>query len=604
MNKTHDIPNDLYQVTRRLAAVAAGREPAETVIKNAALVNVNTGEILPGTDVAAACGRVALVGDASHTVGEGTLVYDAAGAYLTPGFLDGHMHVESGMMTIGEYANAVIPHGTTAVFHDPHEIANVLGAKGVDLMLEGGKGLPLRCFLTMPSCVPAVPRFDDTGAAFSPEIIAEYLDKDGVCGLGEMMNYPGIIGGEDAAHAAVAETLKRGKTVTGHYPISDLRDMNAYISAGISCCHETTLAADALAKMRLGMYVQIREGSAWHDLKELSKAITETRADTRFACLVSDDAHPQTLITRGHMDHIIRRAIECGINPITAIQMATINTAACFGMQRDLGSVSPGKLADMLILSDLEEVRVEKVFANGRLAAENGRMLSPIPRAEIPDYAKHTMNIPRPLTEADFIIQAPAGAVKSDGTVTARVIEVIELRVGTYERHIPMHVINGAVPADPALDVCALAVVERHKNTGLIGRGFVKGFGIKTGAVASTVAHDAHNLMVVGTNARDMAAAANALREAGGGMAAVRDGAVIALLELPIAGLMCEHDARTVAARVATLDAAWKTLGCALGSPFMTMALLALPVIPELRLTARGLVDVTAFEAVGLFLVS
>lgn len=319
----HFCKTPLWECTRTLSAVAMGRLPAETVIRDGNLVNVCTHEILPHTDVAIHSGRIALVGDASGCIGPETRVVDAGGKYLLPGLLDGHIHVESSMLSVGEYARTVIPHGTVGIYYDPHEICNVLGLDGVALMERDAARTPLKAMLTVPSCVPAMPGFEDSGAVVTARDIARQMQRETVVGLGEMMNFPGILQGEAEPHAIVAETLKAGKTVTGHYAAPETgQGLNAYIAAGACCCHESTRAEDALAKMRLGMYAMLREGSAWRDLHEVGRAILEQTVDTRFAVLVSDDAHPATLLRQGHMDHILRRAVEEGIDPITAVQMA------------------------------------------------------------------------------------------------------------------------------------------------------------------------------------------------------------------------------------------------------------------------------------------
>lgn len=590
----------LAEVTQELVAVAQGRKPAEIVIQGGKLVNVNTGELILNTDVAITHGRIALVGNASHTIGENTRVIDAKGCYMVPGFMDGHIHVESSMMSVREYARTVIPCGTTAIYMDPHEIANVLGMDGIRLMIEDGKDVPLRVYTAMPSCVPAAPGFEDTGAAIGPDEIRKAMAWEEVVGLGEMMNFPGVIYGDDSIHQELQATLKADKTITGHYSMPETgAGLNAYISAGIRCCHESVRAEDALAKMRLGMYAQLREGSAWHDVKETVKSITENRIDTRYATLVSDDTHPSTLLSKGHLDHIVRRAIEEGVDPITAIQMVTINVAQCFQMDRDLGSISPGRWADILLISDLTKVKVEKVLINGELVAEEGKMVVEIPPVTYPDFAKQSMHLAHKLKPKDFAVMASNPKAVS---VTARVMEIIEAKVGTYARECKLPVKEGRVQVDLDRDIIKAAVVERHHATGTMGNGFVKGFHLKEGAVASTVAHDGHNLLIVGTNDEDMALAANTLAEAGGGMVAVKNGEVLALLPLPIAGLMSDKKAHEIAAVVEQLDEAWKILGCDLVSPFMTMALLALAVLPELRLTNRGLVDTVNFKFVDLLI--
>ncbi|HCX65391.1 MAG TPA: adenine deaminase [Eubacteriaceae bacterium] len=589
----------LKEVTKELAAVAQGTKPAELVLKNGHLINVNTHEIQKNMDVAIHSGRIALVGKADHTIGEGTQVIDASDRYIAPGFMDGHIHVESSMMTVGEYAKAVLPHGTTTIYMDPHEIANVLGVEGVRLMIEESRNLPLQTYVAMPSCVPATPGFEDAGATITPEDIKEAMQYPEVAGLGEMMNFPGVIYGDDSIHQELYETLDADKIITGHFSMPETgKDLNAYIASGVRCCHESTRAEDALAKMRLGMYAQLREGSAWHDVKETIKSMTENNIESRYATLVSDDTHPNTLITVGHLDHVVRRAIEEGVNPITAIQMVTINVAQCFRMDQDLGTVSPGRWADIVLLEDLTKVTVEKVIANGELVAENKRMLVDIPKTDYPEMAKQSMNLANEISPDDFMIAAPEDKQSS---AVVRVMEIIEAKVGTYERKIDLPIQGGLVQNDLDQDVIKAAVFERHHQTGTKGIGFVKGFHLREGAVASTVAHDSHNLLIVGTNDEDMALAGNTLAECGGGMVAVKNGKVLALLPLPIAGLMCQESAQEVAQKVEALEEAWKDLGCDLVSPFMTMALIALAVLPELRLTHRGYIDTVRFQPVDLY---
>jgi len=587
----------LWEVSKDLSHVAAGRIPADTVIKNTTLVNVCTAELLPNTDVALVKGRIALVGDATHCIGEGTEVIDAKGAYLAPGFLDGHIHVESSMLTVSEYAKAVLAHGTTGIFMDPHEICNVLGLRAVKIMLDEGKQTPLKAMLTTPSCVPAVQGFEDIGSKpVTAADIEETMNWDGVVGLGEMMNFPGINFCNDEVHAIVAATLKAGKIPTGHYSIPETgAGLNGYIASGVRCCHESTRQEDALAKMRLGMYAMLREGSAWKDLHEVAKAITSHKVDSRFACLISDDTHPNTLLAEGHLNHILKRAVEEGIDPIVAIQMVTINTAQCFQLDHDMGSITPGKCADLVLLQDLTDFKVLKTWVDGDLVAKDGKTTVSIPPFTYPDWAKDTMHVGQAITDETFQISA-----ENKDTPTVRVIEVIGGKVGSYERHIPMTAVNGLLEASSEDDILKAFVFERHHATGSFGKGFVKGFGIKKGAMASTVAHDAHNLLVIGSNDADMALAANTLIASKGGMCVVLDGKILGHVALPIAGIMSDRIAEEVAKDVEHMESAWDTLGCTMPSPFMTMALIPLACLPELRLTNRGLVDCTTFEFASL----
>ena len=588
----------LYEVTRTMANVAMGREKADLVIKNARLVNVCTCEIQEGIDVAIAEGRIALVGNADHCIGENTKVIDASGQYIAPGFMDAHIHVESSMISVGEYARAVVPHGTTGIFMDPHEICNVCGPEGIRAMIDDAKRAPLKAMSNVPSCVPAVAGFEDTGSRIGPEEVREMMTWDGIMGLGEMMSFPNVLGAEPNIHGELAETLKADQVITGHYSVPDTgAGLNAYIASGVRCCHESTRAEDVLEKMRRGMYALMRYGSAWHDMPVIIRAILDNHIDDRFACLISDDTHPDTLITEGHLDHIIRCAVKEGLDPVKAIQYVTINPATCFRMDHEMGSVTPGKCADIVFFSDLNDIRITRTIIDGEVVAEDGSMTIEIGKSAFPSAVYHTMHVGSPITPDSFKIAAPAGK----DSVKTRVIEIIPNHVGNYERIIDLKVKNGFVEADPAQDILKMAVFERHHATGTKGCGFLKGFGFKKGAMAQTVAHDAHNLLVAGTNDEDMALAANTLIECGGGLCAVADGKVLALVPLPIAGLMNDLPVEQMADLVSSLSTAWKEMGCVINSPYMTMALIPLACLPELRLTNRGLVDCRTFSFVDLF---
>ena len=588
----------LYEITRTMANVAMGVEKAELVIRNAKLVNVCTAEIQDGIDVAIAEGRIALVGDASHCIGEQTRIIDADGQYIAPGFMDAHIHVESAMVTVGEYARAVVPHGTTGIFMDPHEICNVCGPDGVKAMIEDAGRTPLKAMANVPSCVPAVAGFEDTGSHIGPEEVREMMTWDGIMGLGEMMSFPNVLSAEPNIHGELAETLKADQVITGHFSIPDTgAGLNAYIASGVRCCHESTRAEDVLEKMRHGMYALMRYGSAWHDMPVIIRAILDNNIDDRFACMISDDTHPDTLISDGHLDFIVRCAIKDGLDPIKAIQYVTINPATCFRMDHELGSISPGKCADIVFFDDLNDIRITRTIIDGEIVSENGRMTVDIGEPAFPESVYDTMHVGYPITKDSFKIAAPEGA----GSVKTRVIEIIPNRVGNYERIMELKVKDGFIEADPERDIMKMAVFERHHETGTKGCGFLKGFGFKKGAMAQTVSHDAHNLLVAGTNDEDMALAANTLVECGGGMCAVADGKVLALVPLPIAGLMNDLPVEEMADLISRLDAAWKEMGCVINSPYMTMALIPLACLPELRLTNRGLVDCTTFRFVDLF---
>jgi adenine deaminase len=421
---------------------------------------------------------------------------------------------------------------------------------------------------------------------------------DGIMGLGEMMNFPGVIYGDPDVHGELAETLKADQVITGHYSVPETGPgLNAFIASGVRCCHESTRAEDVLEKMRHGMYALMRSGSAWHDMPVIIRAMIDNKVDDRYACLISDDTHPDTLIQDGHIDYIVRCAIKEGLDPVKAIQYVTINPATCFRMDHEMGSIAPGKCADIVFFDDLNDIRITRTIIDGDIVAENGKMTADIGEGRFPDFAYDTMHVGYEITPDCFKIEAPEGK----DSVKARVIEIIPNKVGDYERILDLNVKDGLVEADPSQDVMKMAVFERHHETGTKGCGFVKGFGFKKGAMAQTVSHDAHNLLVAGTNDEDMALAANTLIKCGGGMCAAADGKVLALVPLPIAGLMNDLPVEQMAKLVNDLSIAWKEMGCVINSPYMTMALIPLACLPELRLTNRGLVDCRTFSFAELF---
>jgi adenine deaminase len=586
-------------VAAELVAVAAGRAPADVVISNARWVNVYSREVIPDALIAIKAGRFAYVGAASDRIfGMAADVIDARGRYVLPGLCDGHMHVESGMVTVTEFARAVIPHGTTSMFIDPHEIANVMGLAGVRLMHDEAMGLPINVFVQMPSCVPSAPGLENPGALISPEDVAEAMTWPNIVGLGEMMNFPGVIGGDAKMLAEIAATQRAGRTVGGHYASPDLGlPFHAYAAGGPADDHEGTRLEDAVARVRQGMAAMLRLGSAWYDVAAQIKAVTEAGIDSRKIILCTDDCHSGTLVNDGHMNRVLRHAIAQGLPPIVAIQMATLNTAQHFGLERELGSIAPGRRADLIITSDLASLPIELVMARGQILAEHGKLLREPQPFIYPEAARNTVHVKHKLKPADFEIAAPKGA----NAVTARVIGVIENQAPTraLERQLPVK--SGIVGMDRDADVCQIAVVERHRGTGGIVNAFVSGFGYQTPcALASTVAHDSHQLLVVGTDRDDMALAANVLSQIGGGVVLVSKGQVMAQIELPIAGLMSDKPAEVVAAQADRLLAAMSACGCKLNNAFMQHSLLALVVIPELRISDVGLVDVRTFEKVDV----
>jgi adenine deaminase len=584
--------------TQVLANVAMGRDSADLVIRNGQWVSVQSGEIVPQTDIAIKGEYIAYVGpDASHTLGDKTQVIDADGAYLVPGLLDAHMHVESGMVTVTEFVRAVARRGTTGMFIDPHEIANVFGLKGVKLMVDEATEQPIHVWVQMPSCVPSAPGFEIPGSSITPEDVAEAMSWDGIIGLGEMMNFPGVVASDEKMHAEMAHTRQASKVIGGHYASPDLGlPFHAYAASGAEDDHEGTRKEDAIARVRQGMKVMMRLGSAWHDVASQVRAVIEDGLDPRNFILCTDDSHSQTLVEDGHMDRVVRHAIEQGLDPVVAIQMATLNTAEHFGLSRQMGMIAPGRYADVLLVRNLSEFQAQKVIAKGQKIAEDGQMLIELPSYDYPDWATKSINLGKSLDVFDFKLHAPA-----QGTFQANVIGVIENQAPTHHLRLEVEAKNGEISIDQARDIVKIALVERHKGSGNVTVGLVQGFGFtERCAVGTTVAHDSHHMIVVGTNESDMALAANHLGEIGGGQVVVKDGQVIGQVELPIAGLMSSQRAETVSQQAATVLDGFKACGCSLNNPNMQLSLLALVVIPELRISDLGLVDVNNFQFVSV----
>jgi adenine deaminase len=583
--------------SRKLVDVAMGRKPADVVIADGKWVCVQSGEIIEHTDIAISGHRIAYVGeDARHALGPDTVVLGAEGRYLVPGLLDGHMHVESGMLTVTEFVRAVVPHGTTGMFIDPHEIANVLGLRGVRLMVDEAAQQPIHVFVQVPSCVPSAPGLETPGAVIGPADVEEALTWPGIIGLGEMMNFPGVFNGNDKVHAEMTATRLAEKVIGGHYPSSDLGlPFHGYAAGGPQDDHEGTRAEDAIARIRQGMRVMLRYGSAWHDVSAQLPAMTRDGLDDRHFILCTDDSHSETLVSEGHMDRVLRHTIAEGLTPLRAIQMATLNTAEHFGLSRDIGQIAPGRYADVLLVKDLENFRVETVMARGKVAAERGRLLLNMPSTTYPEWAMHTVHLLRKLSASDFRI--PAGQLGQ--RATAHVIGVIENQAPTRHLKISVEVKDGEVRLDPSQDVAKLAIIDRHHATGKVSVGLVQGFGFtKRCAVATTVAHDCHQILVAGTEEEQMALAANELASSDGGQVVVKDGKVIGQVILPIAGLMSNKSAPAVAKAAASVLAAFRLCGCTLNNPNMQLSLLGLVVIPELRLSDMGLIDVSHFNII------
>ena len=589
---------------KNLVDVAMGRKPAHLLIRNGRWVNVQSGEIIADTDIAVYDSRIAYVGqDGSHTIGELTEIIDAKDRFLVPGLLDAHMHVESGMLTVTEFVRAIIPHGTTGIFIDPHEIANVFGLKGVKLMAEEASRQPIHVWVQVPSCVPSAPGLETPGASIGAREVAEALSWPNIIGLGEVMNFPGVYMNDDKMHAEISEALKAGKVIGGHYASPDLsHPFHGYVAGGIEDDHEGTRLEDVVARVRQGMKALLRHGSGWQDVATQVKAIVDLGLDARHMLLCTDDSHSETLVNEGHMNRAVKVAISAGVSPLTAIQMATINTAEHFGLAREIGMIAPGRFADILIVSDLEQLKIDMVFGKGKLLAENGNVVININPYPYPDWVKNSVHLAKPLIATDFMIKSPAGSKPENLDILTNVIGIIENQAPTRHLRLRLPIESGEIKPGNQASIAKLALVERHLATGRIQLGFVQGFGFNGScAVASTVAHDCHHMLIVGTSDSDMALAGNQLAKMGGGQVVIKDGELIGQVYLPIAGLMSDEQATIVARKAQSILEGFRLCGCLINNPNMQLSLLALVVIPELRISDLGLVDVNQFRMISLF---
>ena len=559
---------------------AHGEKPVDLLLTNLQIVNVFSGEIVPD---AIAISNGVIVGFGQY---QSKKTVDLNGRYVAPGFIDSHVHIESSMTCVSEFARAVLAHGTTTVVADPHEIANVLGSSGIEYMLQSAEMQPINIYFTLPSCVPATD-METAGARLAAEDLQLFFKKERIVALAEMMNFPGVLCRNPGVLAKISTARQQKKPIDGHGPGLTGKPLYAYISAGIQSDHECITAQEAKEKLMAGMHIMIRQGTGARNLQALLPVVNEITARRMMWC--TDDRHPHDLIAEGHIDSIIREAIAAGLDAVLAIQMATLNPAEYFGL-RHLGAIAPGKQADLVVFEDLKQPAIEQVYCRGILTAEKGKIRPEI-QAPLPASIPRSMQID--LHRVEFTIPADKNRI--------RVIEIVPDQLITRERIEQIPVKNNRALTDPSRDLLKIAVVERHRGTGNIGKGYVRGFGIKSGALASSVAHDSHNIIIVGTTDADMLTALQAVVKMGGGLAAIMENRVLATLPLPIAGLMSLEPVRAVRDQLDHLIKIAHDMGSTLKDPFMTLSFLALPVIPELKLTDMGLIDVKKFKPVSLF---
>ncbi len=559
---------------------ARGEKPVDLLLTNARIINVFCGEIVEG-NIAVAQGFIAGIGDYPAKN-----IMDLSGRYVAPGFVDSHVHIESSMVSVSEYARAIVPHGSTAIVADPHEIANVFGIHGMEYMIRSSRNQPLNVYFTLSSCVPAT-EMETSGARLDVSDLLPLMGNDRILALAEMMNYPGVISCDPEVLSKIELARLYRKRIEGHAPGLSGKDLNAYLSAGISSDHECFSADEAREKLMAGMHIMIRQGTGARNLRDILPMVNSKNFHRMMWC--TDDRDPDDLLAAGHIDSILREAIDTGLDPVQAIQMATINPASYFGLHH-IGAIAPGRQADLVIFSDLKKIIAEQVYFKGLKVAHDGTMTSDVP---VPKTIPIPHSIKIDLKALDFSIALAGNRI--------RVIEIVPGQIITRQSIETPSISGNEAVSDSSRDILKIAVVERHSSTGNTGKGFVKGLGLKNGAIASSVSHDSHNVVVVGTTDEDMKTAIKTIVRMGGGQVVVSNQKIIAKLPLPIAGLMSAEPVHSIKNQIDSLIGAAAGIGATIKNPFMTLSFLSLPVIPELKITDRGLVDVNKFQIVPLF---
>lgn len=580
---------------RTLIDASMGRIKADVVITDVQPIDVISREILEG-GIAIKENSICRIGDVKDLIGSKTKVIKGRGRYAAPAFIESHIHVESTMLTLTEFARATVPHGTGTAIIDPHEMANVTGIRGLEIFMEEARNLPLRILMEVPSCVPAAsPELETAGARLDAFTIDRLLQDPMVVGLGEVMNVPAVLNNDEDIHLKIQFARSQGKVVEGHAPELTGKQLNAYIAAGIMSDHECETAEEAVERLRMGMTIMAREGSIARNMVDILLPLFKEGRDLRHCTICSDDLSPVELADVGHLDRSLRRAIDAGIDPLVAIQLVTSNPARFFNLPR-LGNLGPGKAGDIVLLDDLKKINVSLVLHRGRVVAKNGQLTAKLPRFQYPPDLTHTIRFGAIPTVLHYMVSAKDGKHK---------VRVIHARDGSLITNAETHTLaasDGYVHPDLDKDIATIAVTERYMKGGNIGVGFIRGFGIKEGAIASSIAHDSHNIITVATTPEDALMAVSTVSQGNGGIAAVNGRKILATLPLPIAGIITDEPVDKVARKLEAVRKAASDLGCQLEHPFLTLSFMALPVIPELRITDKGLVDAEQMKVVPILL--